>query len=70
MIKDTGKYHDNMYRFLVSSKKEGRIRTRMYLKDGVLLECQKEKTSHTEYGDGLNPLVCIPQLINVNNQDS
>lgn len=42
MIKDTGKYHDNMYRFLVSSKKEGRIRTRMYLKDGVLLECQKE----------------------------
>lgn len=42
MIKDKGKYHENMYRFLVSSRREGKIRTRMYIKDGVMLECQKE----------------------------
>jgi hypothetical protein len=35
-------YHDNMYKYLVSSKKEGSIRRRMYVKDGVMLECEKE----------------------------
>lgn len=35
-------YHDNMYKYLVSSKKDGSIRRRMYVKDGVMLECEKE----------------------------
>jgi len=42
MLKDTLNHHTTMYKYLVSSRKEGNIRTRMYQKDGIMVECQKE----------------------------
>ena len=46
-------YHDNMYKYLVSSKKEGSIRRRMYVKDGVMLECEKEIVNLVKNPDAL-----------------
>lgn len=42
MLKETVNFHTTIYKYLVSSRKEGNVRTRMYQKDGIMVECQKE----------------------------